>query len=218
MSQIKPMVILAGESGSGKSSTFRDLDPATTLVINTENKPLPFREFSKFKNINTRKYKEFNKLLQELKKDTKYKVVILDSFTSLTEIIGKYTDTVFTGFEQWKQYNALLQDAIWDLKDLDHQVFVTGIPEYMETEPGSVKGYIRVKGKELKYGGLEKESAIVLWTKLIEGDDGDIVDYQLQYKPNRHNSSKAPDGLFTGDLANSALSIIKAIDEYYGND
>jgi len=215
---IRPMVVLSGESGSGKSSTFRNLDPNKTVVINTENKPLPFRSFAKFKNINVRTYKDFAKVLKELKSDEKYDIVILDSFTSLTEIVGKYTDTIYNGFEQWKQYNTLLQDAIWALKDLNHQVFVTGIPEYLETGAGEAKGFIRVKGKELKYGGLEKESAIVLWTKLIEGEDGVVVDYQLEYKPNKHNSAKAPDEMFEGDLPNDALLIVKAINEYYGND
>jgi len=215
MSKISVPVCLAGESGSGKSSTFRTLPADKTVVINTERKPLPFREFNKFKNVNISKYKDFSKLIKELMKDTKYEYVIIDSFTSLTEIVGRYTDTVYTGFEQWKQYNQLLQDALWDIKDLPQQVFMTGIPEYMETTPGEQKGYIRVKGKELKYGGTEKEFAIVLWTKLVEGEDGEIVDYQLQYKPNKHNSAKAPDGLFEGDLKNDALAISDSINEYY---
>ena len=201
--------------GSGKSSTFRNLDPDTTLFINTENKPMPFRSFSKFKNVNVTRYKDFAQLMKELKKDTKYKVVVIDSFTSLTEIVGRYTDTVFTGFEQWKQYNQLLQDALWGIKELPQQVFMTGIPEYVETQPGESKGYIRLKGKELKYGGAEKEFAIVLWTKLIEGDDGEIVDYQLRYKPSKHNSAKAPHEMFDGEIPNDAQFIIEKIHEYY---
>ena len=208
-------VLVCGESGSGKSSTFRNLDPETTLIINTENKPMPFKSFGKFKNINATRYKDFAQLLKELKTDTKYKVVVIDSFTSLTEIVGRYTDTVFTGFEQWKQYNQLLQDALWGVKDLPQQVFMTGIPEYMETSPGETKGYIRVKGKELKYGGAEKEFAIVLWTKLIEGEDGDIVDYQLQYKPSKHNSAKAPHEMYSGELPNDAVVLMEKVNEYY---
>ena len=218
MKQINVPVLICGESGSGKSSTFRTLDPQTTLIINTENKPLPFRSFGKFKNINVTRYKEFSQLMKELKSDKKYKTVVIDSFTSLTEIVGRYTDTIFTGFEQWKQYNQLLQDALWGIKDLPQQVFMTGIPEYMESQPGETKGYIRVKGKELKFGGAEKEFAIVLWTKLIEGEDGDIVDYHLNYKPSKHNSAKAPHEMFKGDLPNDALTISKAIQKYYAED
>ena len=208
-------VLVVGESGSGKSSTFRNLDPKTTLFINTENKPMPFRSFAKFKNVNVTRYKDFSQLMKELKTDTKYKTVVIDSFTSLTEIVGRYTDTVYQGFEQWKQYNQLLQDALWGVKELPQQVFMTGIPEYMESQPGESKGYIRVKGKELKYGGAEKEFAIVLWTKMIEGEDGEIVDYQLSYKPSKHNSAKAPSEMFTAEVSNDALIVSKAISDYY---
>jgi len=215
MEKINVPCLIVGESGSGKSSTFRNLPADKTVIINTERKPLPFRGFKKFKNVNVSQYKEFSQVLKELMKSKEYDYVIIDSFTSLTEIVGRYTDTVFTGFEQWKQYNQLLQDALWAIKDLPQQVFMTGIPEYVDTAPGENKGYIRVKGKELKYGGSEKEFAIVLWTKLIEGEDGEIVDYQLAYKPSKHNSAKAPDGMFDKELGNDALIIAKAINKYY---
>lgn len=208
-------VLIAGASGSGKSSTFRNLDPETTVIVNTERKPLPFKSFAKFKNINVSSYKEFSKLMIELKKDEKYKVVVIDSLTSLTEIVQRYTDTVFSGFEQWKQYNELIQNALWSIKDLPQQVFVTGIPEYMETSPGELKGYIRVKGKELKYGGSEKEFAIVLWTKMIENEDGEIEEYTLKYKPNKHDTAKAPSDMFEGTLPNDAKIIMEKIHEYY---
>jgi len=214
---MNPFVVIVGDSGSGKSSTFRNLPPEKTVVINTEAKPLPFRSFTRFKNINARKYKDFRKVLKQLKEDKKYEYVILDSFTSLTEIVGKYTDSVYSGFEQWKQYNELITEAIWDLKDLPHKVFVTAIPEYQETQFGESKGYARVKGKELKYGYLEKESSIVLWTKLVENEDGVIDKYLLEYQPNNKNTAKAPDGMFDGELPNDAVIVMQKIEEYYND-
>ena len=32
-----------GESGTGKSTSIRNLDPKTTFIINIVGKPLPFR-------------------------------------------------------------------------------------------------------------------------------------------------------------------------------
>jgi len=208
-------VLIVGPSGNGKSSTFRTLPPEETVIINTERKPMPFRNFTKFKNINISRYKDFTKVMKELATSKKYKYVVIDSFTSLTEIVGKYTDTVFTGFEQWKQYNVLLQDALWLIKDLPQQVFMTGIPEYLENgdEP---EGYIRVKGKELKYGGTEKEFAIVLWTSLASDDEGNITGYMLDTKPSKLRSSKSPDGMFEDRLIpNDAKAVADAIEKYY---
>lgn len=213
---MKPVVLIVGQSGSGKSSTFRNLDPTKTVIVNTERKVMPYKSFKKFKNINVAKYKDFRQLLTELKKDTIYEYVVIDSLTSLTEIIQKYCDSVFSGYEKWSQYNEAIQDTLWSLKDLGEtkQVFVTGIPNYLETEPGENKAFVKVKGKEWLYS-IEKEFAIVLHTQLVENDDGEIDKYLLKYKPNKHDSSKAPHEMFEGELVNDAVIISDAINAYY---
>ncbi len=40
-------VLVIGQSGSGKSTSLRNLDPKTTFIINVLDKPLPFRSFKK---------------------------------------------------------------------------------------------------------------------------------------------------------------------------
>ena len=37
------MVLIMGESGTGKSTSLRNCDPATTAVVNPVGKPLPFK-------------------------------------------------------------------------------------------------------------------------------------------------------------------------------
>lgn len=44
-----PHMLMIGESGSGKSASLRNLDPATTAIINIERKQLPFPGANKFK-------------------------------------------------------------------------------------------------------------------------------------------------------------------------
>ena len=36
---------IVGESGTGKSTSLRNLDPETTFIISTTGKPLPFRKW-----------------------------------------------------------------------------------------------------------------------------------------------------------------------------
>ena len=212
---MKVPVLIVGESGSGKSSSFRNLPPEKTVILNTERKAMPFKGFSKFKNIDIGSVKAFNTVISELKKDEKYEYVVIDSLTSLTELINKYTEITFNGFEIWKQYNSHIYDALQNIKSLPQQVFITAIPEYLEKSLGEMKGYARVKGKELKYGAIEKEFAIVMWTNLIEDEDGLVVDYQLSYKPNKHDTSKAPSEMFTEDVPNDGMYIAEKIREYY---
>jgi hypothetical protein len=40
-------ILIIGESGTGKSTAIRTLDPASTFIINVLNKPLPFKEWKK---------------------------------------------------------------------------------------------------------------------------------------------------------------------------
>ena len=208
--------LLIGESGSGKSSSARNLPPEETVILNTERKSMPFKGFNKFKNIDVSSVKKFNQVLGELAKDDgKYKYVVIDSLTSLTEITNKYTEVTFNGFEQWKQYNSIIYDSLQAIKSLPQQVFITAIPEHLEKSLGEIKGYARVKGKELKYGGIEKEFAIVLWTNLVEDDDGVVTDYLFDYKPNKHNTAKSPSDMFDDKVPNDCKYVAEKIQEYY---
>ncbi len=209
-------VLIIGESGSGKSSSFRNLPPDRTVVINTERKSLPFRNFKEFKNIDIDGVKKMIKIVGELKNSDDYDYVVVDSFTSFHEHALKYATVIGDGYSKWDIYATVLYDLIQSLKDLKQQVFVTSVPEYLEVGLGEQKGYARAKGKVMRYGAVEKEFAIVLWTHLVEDEDGIVTDYQFKYKPNRHNNSKAPHEMFDGEVQNDCLQVSNAITEYYG--
>ena len=207
--------MVVGDSGSGKSSSFRNLPPGKTVVLNTERKVLPFREFSKFKNININKYKDYVKVIKELKSDEKYDFVVIDSLTSLLEICNKYCETVYSGYNIWSEYNSMVYSILQDIKDLPQQVFITAIPEHFDDGQGSVKAFAKTKGKEFKYS-MEKEFAIVLHTHLEEDDDGSISAYQLDTRPSKHTSSKSPSGMFDERyIDNDMMLVTGAIDAYY---
>ncbi len=215
MSKINVPCLIVGESGSGKSSTFRNLDPKKTVVINTERKPLPFRSFGKFKNVNISRYKDFQTVIKELKKSEEYEVVVIDSMTSLLEMCNKYCETVFSGYNIWSEYNSMIYDILQDMKDLPQQVFMTGIPEYADNGQGDIKAFIKTKGKEFKYS-IEKEFAIVLHTHLIDDDEGNITEYQLDTRPSKHTSAKTPNEMFSDRfIPNDAKIVMDAIHGYY---
>jgi len=53
-------VLIIGQSGSGKSTSLRNLDPSTTFIINVLDKPLPFRGFKKNYKLVTKENKGGN--------------------------------------------------------------------------------------------------------------------------------------------------------------
>jgi len=215
MSKTVVPVLIVGQSGSGKSSSFRNLPPEKTVIVNCERKILPFKGFNKFKNVNVNKHKDYTKLIKELKADQKYDYVIIDSLTSLLEISDKYCRTVYNGYDIYSKYNSIVYDLLQDIKDLPQQVFITGIPEYVETAPGETKAVVKTVGKAWK-ASIEKELAIVLHTNLVDNEEGDITEYRLDTKPSKGTSAKSPDGMFSERFIENDVTIVsKAIDEYF---
>lgn len=214
-----PMIVVIGDSGTGKSSLLETLPPERTVIINTEGKPLPMRNFNKFKNMYVTDWKQLSNVLATLAKPEmkdKYDYVVMDSFTSTVEIINRYCDNVYNGYEVWSKYNDMITDVIIKMKKLEMQCFMIALPEQKAEQFGETKSYARIKGKELKYGYLEKEVAIVLFTNPdYDQDTGEMKEVYMDYVPNKKNSAKAPRGMFDKKPTNDALFIANKIKEYY---
>ena len=214
-------VALVGESGTGKSSAMRTLPPERTLIVNTELKSLPFENYLDFKVNLAGTSKKINKIIDALSTPEgveKYDYVVLDSFTSASEIFNLYAESVFRGYDQWKQYNAMIVQLVNKMKTLKQQVFFLAIPEQKDSAMGEYKWFIRVQGKALKYGWIEKEFAIVLYTvPQYDEESGEMDDVCLQFKSNRNNTAKSPLGMFEKGMGNDLLLVSNKIKAYYDN-
>lgn len=237
-----PLLII-GESGTGKTSSADKCNTDRTIVLNIEDKTLTSTEADKFKTLNIRAYKTLDAALDQLiwdgqpegtldqnkvpKGPPKYDLILIDSFTAITEIVERFANFQFQGFEQWKKYNEMLVSVIGKIKQLNQKVIVTALPEQKDVSFNEVKEYARVKGKELKYGYLESQFTVVLFTHPVYADEddhangidmGDMTECYLKYKPNKFNTAKAPRGMFTGAITNDADAIFNSIDKYYGRE
>ena len=218
-------ILVVGDTGTGKSTLLKGLNPARTFVMNTEDKVLPVQNAHEYKNVYVTNYTMIDKILTRLielgnpedPEYGKYENVVIDSFTSITEIVERYADRMFQGYTQWKKYNEFLGGILVKIKKLPQNVIVTGIPEQKDVMMNDCKQYIRVKGKELKYGNVEKEFTIVLFTEPeYDEDTGELTDVKLKYKANKWNSAKSPSGLFTSEPSNDGQKLFDAVNKYYG--
>ena len=57
---MKPNIIVVGKSGSGKSTSLRNLNPKSTAILNVERKQLPFKEAKNFLNVAVPDLNTFN--------------------------------------------------------------------------------------------------------------------------------------------------------------
>jgi GTPase SAR1 family protein len=214
-------VLIVGDSGTGKSTSVAKLPPSETVILNTEIKALPIQNHDDFKVVDINTYKTLDAALRYYasEKGDKYKYLVLDSFTSMTEIIDRYTNAIYQGYDVWKNYNLLIYDIINRLKQMKQQVFVMGIPEQKAEGFNDFKKFLKVKGNELKYGAIEKEFAIVLYTSPIyDEESGEMEDVEFVYRPNKKNTAKAPMGLFNERPKNDLKFVSDRINEFYAKE
>ena len=209
-------VLIVSETGSGKTSVIGDYhNPERLLVLNVERKMLPTRNAKKIKNVEIKSYKAFMQTLEDANNSDKYDAILIDSHSAVLKLIEKYCDAQFSGFEIWKQYNNMVDDFHDKIKDNKKPLFITALPETRDSvgfeEP---KMYARTKGKEHKYGGIESNFTIVVWSANDYSEDKPV--FQMTANPNKHNTAKAPEGMFADVFPNSMQTMIEAQNEYYG--
>jgi ABC-type dipeptide/oligopeptide/nickel transport system ATPase component len=219
------LVFLVGKSGMGKSTSLRKLNPEETVIINTDQKALPFKQFSKNYNEEKRNYRKTSDIsivLATLKKVNELKnvkTVVIDTWSRIM------TDTVMSqrfrsekGFDKWSKMAANQYDLINFINDSmrdDIIVYLMAHPETHYDESGFASERIGVQGKMLERFVPESFSTIVLYTEILKNPG----------QPNRHifrtvssgsDTCKTPLEMFENDEIDNDLTVVNnAIREYY---
>lgn len=221
---IYPNTIIMGPSGSGKSSSIRGLDPSKTAILNTERKALPFRKSMQYKfNINVHKYKskkhtEFVSTLKKAIENPNIENIVIESLTSLFEMIQKYAEGIATGYDQWKVYNDEIGKVFEMTKEAENKwIFFIAIDQVIESSEGIQERYVAVQGNNWKKK-IEKEAVNVFFTTTREGDNGEL---EYIFKTNKtvgfeNVSCKSPMDMFPAEISNDLGLAINYMKEYYG--
>ena len=166
---------IIGDTGTGKSSSIRTLDPKTTIVINVlKNKPLPFEGSSKVYNnenknfFHVNSYAPLKNLLESINKSAPHiKVVVIDDMRYLmtTEFFNRALETGYTKFTQMaKNFQSMLEL----IQELRNDLIVYGMfhDEDVYNDKILVTKKIKLPGQliEKEYAPLEVMS-IALWCK-----------------------------------------------------
>lgn len=212
---IKPNIFVAGASGTGKSSSLRNLDPDRTIIINTEGKQLPFRGAGKFKkSVVTNSYKGYLKMISKaLAADVD--VIVIDSFTSLQEQVLMHCKAHYRGFEVWNEYANALYAILQQTKASDKHIVFMGLGEALQDENSITRWTVKVDGKAMK-GAVEKEFTICLWTH-VDMQKPPAERYQFRTNTDGQNTAKSPMEMFDSELIqNDMKMVIDTSNEYYG--
>ena len=211
--------MVLGESGTGKSTSLRNLDPQQTLLIQTVAKPLPFRskDWSKISKDNPAGSvfvtDDSVKIVQAMQR-TKREVIVIDDFQYLlaNEFMRRVTDHE-SGNGAFAKYNEIARHA-WDVL-----MASTSLPEpkrvYILSHTSTDdfgKTKIKTIGKLLDEKiVMEGLVTIVLRTQVQNGN------YLFSTRNSGSDTVKSPLGLFDEELIENDLAMVDAqIFNYYG--
>ena len=212
--------IILGESGTGKSTSLRNLDPSKTLLIQVVKKPLPFKKtgwgdsIAVTDKVTTVKHDDGSieygivSLIQKSKKE----IIVIDDFQYIMtnefmrRVLDKEAkDGVFA------KYNEIAKN-VWDILNAATSAG-DGKRVYLLSHVETSEGRDRVKtiGKLLdEKVSIEGMVSIVLRTKRVNGN------YLFATQNNGSDTTKSPMGMFDDELIQNDLSEVDAkICEYY---
>lgn len=195
-------VLIMGESGSGKSTSMRNLDPEKVGIFNVAGKPLPFRK--QMRVVNNATYQSIYKVLA----NPKLKTYIIDDSQYLMafEELDRAKETGYTKFtEMALNFSGLVRYII---NQLPADVIVYFLQHTEVTEQGKVKAKTVGKMIDSKLT-LEGLFSIVL---MCEASDSG---YHFITQSNGCTTAKSPMEMFDKEIDNDLAMVDATIRDYW---
>lgn len=207
--------LILGESGTGKSTSLRNLDPEHTFLIQMVKKPLPFRS-SEWKPVveggPVYVTDDSAKIVSAMNK-TRKEIIVIDDFQYLlaNEFMRRVTD-VAKGNEAFAKYNEIARHA-WDVlmaasSLADHKrVYILSHTSTDDFGKTKIKTIGKLLDEKIVMEGLV---TIVLRTQVQNGN------YLFSTRNSGADTVKSPLGLFDDELIENDLAAVDAkIFSYY---
>ena len=210
------VICVAGESGSGKTTSMRNLDPKTTFYIDCDKKGLSWKGWKNqynSENINymrTDLVETVNKILQKIDKEQKqFKVVVIDTINGLM-VADEMRRSKEKGYDKWVDLAACIWDLVCGAYDLRDDLTVIFLAHTQTERDDSGYAFTRIKtsGKKLDKIVLESKFTTVLLAKVVDGK------YLFETHAN-NSTAKTPMGAFEeNEIENDIVKVLEALNDY----
>lgn len=211
-------ICLMGESGSGKTTAMRTLDPKTTYYIDCDRKGLSWKGWRQQYNAENKNYFQTRDLQQVAKymaniaeKAPHIKVIVIDTLN--TAMVDKEVKEMGSkdGFSKWidlAQYVWSICETAATLRD-DLTVIIVMHSETIRDDMGYSFTRIKTNGRKLEKLVLESLFTVVLLAKAKE--DGTYV-FETRAK---NSTAKTPMGAFESDeIPNDMQAVLDVLSEF----
>lgn len=203
--------MILGESGTGKSTSLRNMKAEETLLIQAIKKPLPFKGWK----WRTKENPSGNIIVSDCKDQiidlmhkTQRKVIVLDDvqYVAANEFMRRSHEK---GYDKFTDIGKGLWEILNAASALPDDVRVYLLWHTQESESGIAKAKTIGKMLDDKIT-LEGMVSIVLRTRVVNGN------YLFSTQNSGYDTVKTPMGMFEGDaIPNDLLSVDAAICDFY---
>ena len=212
------VICIAGESGTGKTTSMRKLDPKTTLYIDCDKKGLSWKGWKSQFNGESKNYlvTDFPQVaLQALRKVNEQKnmshikVVVVDTINGLM-VADEMRRSKEKGYDKWQD----LAQSIYELIDYsltmrdDVTIVFVAHTQTDHDENGYMFTRIKTSCRKLDKITLESKFSTVLLSKCVDGR------YVFETQANL-STAKSPMGAFADrEIDNDITAVIEALQEF----
>lgn len=209
-----------GESGAGKTTSLRNLDPQTTFYIDCDKKGLNWKGWRKqystegnppnyFQTDNPSTVQSLLKKLNEQENMRKFNTVVIDTINGIM-VAEEMRNAKVQGYGKWTDLAAYIYDII-DFSLLmrdDITVIILAHSETISDDNGYLFTRMKTNGRKLDKIVLESKLTTVL---LAECKDGKYI-----FRTHADKSTvKTPLGAFEeNEIPNDITTVIAALEEY----
>lgn len=207
-----------GESGSGKTTAMRTLDPKSTFYIDCDGKGLSWKGWRDQYNEKNRNYwktddaKTVRAILENINSKENYKcvkAVVIDTLNGIM-VADEVRRMKEKGYDKWQD----LAQCIWTLLDYSYSlrddltVIMVCHSQTQKEDDGYTFTRIKTSGKKLDKLCIESKLTTVLHA---EAKDGNYIFHTSAM----NSTAKTPLGAFDNDeIPNDMKAVLDALKEY----
>ena len=207
---------IMGESGSGKTTSMRNLDPKTTYYIDCDKKGLSWKGWREQFNSENQNYfctdyvQSVTQIITNISEKAPHiKTIIIDTLNGLM-VADEVRRMKEKGYDKWQdlaQCVCSLLDSLYSFRD-DLTIIVICHSQTQKEDDGYTFTRIKTSGKKLDKLNIESKLTTVLYAVCKDG--------KYVFKTHSDNSTtKTPLGAFEADeIDNDITVVLDALKDY----